>query len=218
MRLQACESYTVAWFKLADFVARGEKERALTVLKLLMHSISIQEEAVPYQLEGDVLLAFDDDAALDRYHIAANLYKKSGKIKQAASVYEHVSLFKQDERILEALCDVYFLLKNKIGMLDAFARLSKVCLQNNKFNLISHLYYRYLLESHESLQGLLGICFVKALILYDETNKQIKTFLQQTIDILEEQNDQEELLVFLSQLEGLDKLLYVQALEYIEKI
>lgn len=216
MRLPACEAYTIAWFKLADFVARGEKERALTVLKLLMHSV--KDEAIPYQLEGDVLLAFDDDAALDRYHIAANLYKKSGKIRQAASIYEHVSLFKQDERILEALFDIYFLLKNDIGMLDTFSRLAKVCLQNNKFNLISQLFYRYLLECHESLQGLLGIRFVRALILYDETNKQIQTYLLQTIDILREQNNQEDLLIFLSVLEGLDKSLYIHAQEYMKNI
>lgn len=214
MRLPACESYTVAWFKLADFVARGEKERALTVLKLLMHSI--QDEAIPYQLEGDVLLAFDDDAALDRYHIAANLYKKAGKIKQAASIYEHVSLFKEDERILEALFDVYFLLKNNAGMLDTFSRLAKVCLQNNKYNLISHLFYRYLLECQESLHGLLGIRFVRALILYDETNKQLKSYVQQTIDMLDQQNNEAELLMFLSQLEGLDPLLYAQAQAYLE--
>ena len=184
MRLSACESYTVAWFKLADFVARGEKERALTVHRLLMHSV--QDEAIPYQLEGDILLAFDDDAALDRYHIAANIYKKAGKIKQAASVYEHVSLFKEDERIFEALFDVYFLLKNDMGMLDTFSRLAKVCIQNNKFNLISHLFYRYLLESHDALHGLLGIRFVRALILYDGANKQLMAYLQQTIDMLEQ--------------------------------
>ncbi len=216
MRLSACESYTVAWFKLADFIARGEKERALTVHRLLMHSV--QDEAIQYQLEGDILLAFDDDAALDRYHIAANIYKKAGKIKQAASVYEHVSLFKDDERILEALFDVYFLLKNDTAMLDTFSRLAKVCLQNNKFNLISHLFYRYLLESHDLLHGLLGIRFVRALILYDGTNKQLMAYVQQTIDMLEQQSQQEELLTFLSQLEGLDNLLYLQALQYIENV
>lgn len=100
MRLLRSDSYNVAWFKLADFVSRGEKERALSVHKLLMHSV--QDEAVPYQLEGDILLAFDDDAALDRYHVAANIYKKASKMKQAASVYEHVTFFKQDEKILEA--------------------------------------------------------------------------------------------------------------------
>lgn len=214
MRLLASESYNVAWFKLADFIARGEKERALTVHRLLMHSI--QDEALPYQLEGDILLAFDDVAALDRYHIAANLYKKAGKIQQAISLYEHVSLFKEDERILEALFDVYFSLKNETGMLDTFSRLAKVCLQNNKFNFILNLFHRNLLRVPESLQGLLGIRFVRALILYDEKNKQISMYMNQTIDMLEQQNKKEDLYMFLSQLEGLNKLLYENAQAYIE--
>jgi len=85
MRLPTNRSYTLAWFKLANFVNRGEKERALNVLKLLMHSI--QDEAVPYQLEGDLLLAFDDNAALDRYHVAANLHKITGKTTKATSFH-----------------------------------------------------------------------------------------------------------------------------------
>ncbi len=214
MRLLASESYNVAWFKLADFIARGEKERALTVHRLLMHSI--QDEALPYQLEGDILLAFDDAAALDRYHIAANLYKKAGKIQQAASLYEHVSLFKDDERILEALFDVYLTLKNETGMLDTFSRLSKVCLQNNKFNFILNLFHRNLLKVPESLQGLLGVRFVRALILYDEKNRQISMYMNQTIDMLEQQNKKEDLYMFLSQLEGLNKSLYENAQAYIE--
>ena len=214
MRFPANESCTIAWFKLADFIARGEKERALTVHKLLMHSV--QNEALAYQLEGDILLAFDDDAAIDRYHIAANLYKKAGKIQQAVSIYEHVSLFKNDERILEALFDTYFLLKNENRILDTFSRLAKVCLQNNNFNLISHLFYKCILQCPETLHGFLGIRFVRALILYDETNKQINSYVQQTIDLLEQQNNHEELFVFLSQLEGLNKQLYHNAKQYID--
>src|SRR3989338_9191037 len=108
MRMLGGERSSIAWFKLADFVARGEKERALSVQRLLMHSV-VQETALMYQLEGDILFAFNDDAALDRYHIAANLYKKSGKIKEAVSVYEHAALFKEDEKIFEALLDIYIL-------------------------------------------------------------------------------------------------------------
>jgi hypothetical protein len=83
----ASESYTIAWFKIADFVARGEKERALTVYRLLMYSVA--EPALSYQLEGDILLAFDDDAAIDRYHVAANLYKKSGKMQKMKKYLKH---------------------------------------------------------------------------------------------------------------------------------
>lgn len=214
MRLLASESYNVAWFKLADFVARGEKERALSVHKLLMHSV--QDEAIPYQLEGDILLAFDDESALDRYHVAANLYKKSGKMKQAASVYEHVCLFKQDERILEALFDLYIAQHDEVGALHTFSRLAKVCLKGDNFGFISNLFHRYLLECDEKLQGQLSIRFVSALLLYDENNKQLCAHIYQTIDILKQTGKEEELFTFLSQLEDLDSDAYQKAQQYID--
>jgi tetratricopeptide (TPR) repeat protein len=84
------DRYTIAWFKLAEFVARKEKERALGIYKLLTHSI--QDEAVIYQLEGDLLLAFSDTKAFDAYDKAALIYKKQGKYIQAKALYEHLSI------------------------------------------------------------------------------------------------------------------------------
>lgn len=214
MRFPVHASYTVAWFKLADFVARGEKERALHVHKLLMHSVG--DEAVSFQLEGDILLAFDDDGAIDCYHIAANLYKKAGKMQQAVSVYEHLSSFKDDDKVLEALLDIYCLLKHEDSMLNTFSRLARVCLENDNFTTISHLFYKYLFNSPTSLQGFFCIRFVTALILYDEKNLQINSYVQQTIDVLEEHNSEEDLLQFLSYLEGLDKQMYHNAIEYLD--
>jgi len=110
VKLLSSGSYSIAWFKLADIVSRGEKERALSVYKLLMHSI--QDEAFAYQLEGDILLSFDDDTALDRYHAAANIYKKNGNHQKAIAIYEHAILFKSDITILQALLDLYLAHEN----------------------------------------------------------------------------------------------------------
>lgn len=77
----------VAWFKLAEFVARKEKERALSIYRLLVHSLP--DEAMRLQLEGDLLLAFNDAKALSCYAKAAELYESSGKIIEAIGVYEH---------------------------------------------------------------------------------------------------------------------------------
>ncbi len=214
MRLVASELYNVAWFKLADFVARGEKERALSVHKLLMHSVT--DEAIPYQLEGDILLAFDDDAALDRYHIAANLYKKSGKMKQAASVYEHVCMFKKDEKILEALFDVYLVLKDRVGILDTFSKLAKVCLKQGSFSFVTNLFHRHVIECDLYLQALLCIRFIRSLLLYDQANPQLLSYVYQAIDLLQKCQKEEELLQFISLLEELDKEKYDKAQQYIE--
>lgn len=215
MRLLASESYNVAWFKLADFVARGEKERALAVHKLLMHSVT--DEAIPYQLEGDILLAFDDETALDRYHIAANLYKKSGNMHQAASVYEHVCIFKEDEKILEALFDVYHALKNNSQSLHTFSRLAKVCLQKKNFGLLINLFHRYLIGFDEKFQGLLTVALVQALLLYDPDNRQVTSYVDQAIDSLKTSDDEEELYKFLSLLEEISPEEYNRAQQYIEK-
>ena len=127
MRLLSSESYNVAWFKLADFVARGEKERALNVHKLLMHSVD--EQAFAYQLEGDILLSFDDEAALGRYHVAANLYKKSEQFNRAIAIYRHVLTFKEDLSIIEALLDVYHVLHDSVHIIQTFGLFAKVCIQ-----------------------------------------------------------------------------------------
>ena len=82
------EKHTVAWFKLAECVARGEKERALGVYKLLAHSLD--DAAFATQLAGDLLLAFQDDEAIDKYREAAIMYKKQQRFVEAAAVYEHL--------------------------------------------------------------------------------------------------------------------------------
>lgn len=66
------DKLSVAWFALAEFVIRGEKERTLTMYRLLMHSIS--NEAVREQLKGDILNFFNDELAIESYAKAAQLY------------------------------------------------------------------------------------------------------------------------------------------------
>ncbi len=240
MRVLASGSYNVAWFKLADFVSRGEKERALNIHRLLMHSV--QDVAIAYQLEGDILLAFDDDAALDRYHVAANLYKKSGKIKQAISVYEHVSLFKEDENIYEALLDIYMFIQHSSGILETFSRLAKVCLKKNNMMLLEHLFQRYVLESSKLMQARLSARLVRALLLYDEQNIHISMYTYQTLDLFQqsltvisqeqnvssssmdqviipcfgfEKSQHMDLQRFLSDLKALDSVEYIKAEKYL---
>ncbi len=99
------DKYNVAWFTLAECIARGERVRALGVYRLLSHSIN--NTAFAKQLEGDILLAFQDkDAALAKYKEAADLYQKEGKLLEAVAVYEHMrdidsNKFEYLDRIVE---------------------------------------------------------------------------------------------------------------------
>lgn len=99
-------NYSVAWFKLAEFVARGEKERALAMYKLLMHAV--EDRPFSLQLEGDLLLAFDDVRALESYEQAADIYKKEERFIEAVAIYEHiVSLIPDKPSYRCALCSLY---------------------------------------------------------------------------------------------------------------
>jgi tetratricopeptide (TPR) repeat protein len=89
MRNVPPDKYNVAWFKLAECVSRGEKERALGVYRLLAYSL--QDSAFARQLQGDIFIAFNDPAgALDHYRAAAELYQKDGRFIEAAAIYEHL--------------------------------------------------------------------------------------------------------------------------------
>src|SRR5580700_10433765 len=99
------DKYNVAWFKLAECVSRGEKERALGVYRLLAHSFD--DRAFASQLEADIFYAFDDKVmAKDRYDRAITLYKKEKRFLEAAAVGEHMHfMYPNDRSYLEMLIE-----------------------------------------------------------------------------------------------------------------
>lgn len=87
--------YNIAWFKLAEFIARKEKERALGMFKLLSHSLD--DKGLVCQLEGDIFLSFGEhEQAVKSYLQAADLYEKSIKYVPAIAIYEHLVSLKPD--------------------------------------------------------------------------------------------------------------------------
>lgn len=79
---------SISWFKLAEFVERGEKERALGIYKLL--ALSINDIAFTYQLEGDILLAFEDELAISKYLQAVEQHIKQNNILAAIGTLNHL--------------------------------------------------------------------------------------------------------------------------------
>lgn len=100
-------THSIAWFKLAEFIARGEKERALTIYKLL--ALSFQDRAVAHQLEGDLLFAFNDSQiACQKYLQAIRLYKEENRIPQAIALYEHMRKLQSNAAIFtEELAELH---------------------------------------------------------------------------------------------------------------
>lgn len=82
------DKYNIAWFRLAEYISRGEKERALGMYRLLCHSFD--DAAFARQLEGDILWSFNDLQATAKYYEAAQLYQQDKRMLQAAAVYENL--------------------------------------------------------------------------------------------------------------------------------
>ena len=100
------DTYSIAWFKLADCIARGEKERALGVFRLLSHSFD--DSALAAQLYGDILRSFKDPAAREKYEQAAQLYRERKRWIEAAAVYEHIiSLEPENYDVRMELIELY---------------------------------------------------------------------------------------------------------------
>jgi hypothetical protein len=219
MKTFASESYTIAWFKIADFVARGEKERALHMYRLLMHSVP--EPAISYQLEGDILLAFDDITALERYHKAAHLYKESGKIKQAIAVYEHVTFFLEDETILKELLDLYVISENSIGFIQVFSKLSKMYLKNNYQQTLADFVLHYQETLSLKFLCILYGTYIRSVLLYGIKPENISENIEYCVYLFLKslKNDlslEKEFQKFLSDLKVLDIKEYQKIEKYLQ--
>ncbi|OGB97895.1 hypothetical protein A3F06_04510 [candidate division TM6 bacterium RIFCSPHIGHO2_12_FULL_36_22] len=217
MKLCPSDKYNIAWFKLAEIVARGEKERAIGMFKLLMHSINNQ--ALAYQLQGDLLLSFEDAQAIDCYKKSAALYIHDKKYIQAAAIYEHLlSLNPETILYIEKLIDIYQALQYNDKIFFYFKKLIALLTSHNKLD-----------EAHTAISqfGHLATPLEKAMVsqlnlfthlgssVYD--NKAKTKMLHQTIDHLLEINNSHHLNAFLKQLENSYKEFYTQALNYLEK-
>ena len=100
------DKYNVAWFTLAECVSRGEKVRAMSLYRLLAHSI--EDQAFTSQLKGDLLRAFQDKDSIDLYQEAAELYEKDNRLLEAVAVYEHLIVLEPTKnRYLKSLIKLY---------------------------------------------------------------------------------------------------------------
>src|SRR5207248_1880950 len=96
MKQTQFDKHTIAWFKIADCVSRGEKERALGVYRLLSHSFN--DNAIARQLEADIYCSFGEiEQAVSLYQQAMELYHKSQRFLEAAAVGEHLIAVRSDD-------------------------------------------------------------------------------------------------------------------------
>ncbi len=130
--------YSVGWYKLAEFVVKKEKEKALGILRLLVHSLN--DSAFASQLEGDLLSSFQDPKAIDCYVKAAQLFEKSSKTIEAVSVYEHLlTISPETVEYLQKLLALYQILGNENKILASWVSLLDILVKKNMRNEVDEL-------------------------------------------------------------------------------
>lgn len=99
MKQTQFDKHTIAWFKIAECVSRGEKERALGVYRLLSHSFN--DNAIARQLEADIYCSFGErEQAFFLYQQAMEFYSKSRRFLEAAAVGEHLVIMQPTDMAL----------------------------------------------------------------------------------------------------------------------
>ena len=128
----------MAWFKLAECVAKGEKEKAFGVYRLLMHSLD--DKAYAHQLEGDLLGAFQDERALEKYEHAARLYVENNRWKEAIALYEELAIMNPDNpRTIHCLLELYSKHKKPEQCVSKIMRMAHALYEKRKFIYLEQL-------------------------------------------------------------------------------
>lgn len=216
MRHVPSDKYNVAWFKLAECVSRGEKERALGVYRLLAHSFG--DEAFAYQLMGDLLLSFDDVQAIVKYQEAADRYTGEQRWLEAAAVYEHMLTFDPTNiTYRKELVRLYkeTSLQGKItaNLMHLFQQYLNADQLDYALQIIEQLdNYVSLQELAPSRQKLVYALLTKRMVVPDIVVEQI----HRTIDGYFANNNTKALTQFLTYLEQAGDYYYIEASKYME--
>lgn len=215
MRYVPSDKYTIAWFKLAECVAKGEKEKAFGVYRLLMHSL--EDQAYAYQLEGDLLDAFQDERAIEKYAHAAHLYQTNNRVKEAITLYKEL-IYKapHENRYLFRLIDLCKNHKNPQAGLAKLIALSDELLEKNM-----SLQAAIVVDKLQDVANIASIVplytkVILALITMHSDKKDIiNDTLKKLLDSLVNHDYKNQLKAFLSELEQINLEWYERALKYL---
>lgn len=215
MRYIPTDKYTVAWFKLAECVAKGEKEKAFGVYRLLMHSL--EDKAYAHQLEGDLLGAFHDERALEKYEHAAQLYVANHRWKEAIALYEELVVMNLDNtRAVRCLLELY----NKHQKPEQYAakiiRLAQLFFAKRRFLHIGQLIDTLpcCIISDEATRVSIELC--EQMVRKEEVESRvIEKMIQKTTLYAAAQKNTHLLEQFLSTLKQINSIWYQYAMDYI---
>lgn len=205
----------VAWFKLAEFMRRGEKERALSLYRLLIHSIS--DEPFLKKLEADIWFLFSPKKSETYYHEAAHAYLKADKKMEALFIFELLAQrYPMIAQYYEQVIGLIDQLNDKEKKKNYQKKLYQVHLKNGQIEKGLVLFK----ELEEQLKDADIFAFHKLLVLealkhkYAE-QKVIKTSLLKALDGLVRTGQKAELQQFLSIIEELNQAWHKDAVAYL---
>lgn len=203
--------YTLAWFKLAEFVWRKEKERALAIYRLLAHSL--HDDALASQLEGDILLSFKDEKGFNSYAKAAALYEKHEKFASAAALYENLSLAQPDIfEYAHKSVHLYALLHNDYKFNQAAEALVKLVVSQKVYHEIDIVAQNL----SQKYYCLFGEKVTIQLLLAQSPEAVMKDILHKTLD--KQLACGESPQNFLAHLAAIDNSMYQYACNYINQL
>jgi len=211
------DKYNVAWFTLAECVSRGEKVRAMSLYRLLAHSI--KDSAFTCQLKGDLLLAFRDTTAIELYEEAAEIYIKDKRFLEAIGVYEHLlTLEPENYRYIKALVKLYKTLKID-SKSDAYLQLlfQKLSISQESKTVGD------IIDQVEEACEFGPRSIAKKFILYLlEQNVPLQDYMvelgKKVVEALAQGEHNEELQKFLSQIEALNDEYYLNLYDHVEHV
>jgi len=216
MKSELGERQSIAWFKLAEFVTRGEKERALSLFRLLTHSFA--DQAFIKKLEAEILASFDDGQAFSEYIQAAHLYRSKGQPIEAASIYETLVVFQPDRpEYCEKIISLFNELGHKEKTIQYQKQLCSLFLAQDRVDKAIAVF-----EKMEGLDDVEKLSFFQAIVFYAVKNRYpqqtiITAYLHKALEGLLRFSGETELNRFLTSIEALNAVWHKDALAYLLK-
>ncbi len=202
------QSFNIAWFKLAECVTKGEKERALAMHKLLSHSI--ESEAFTLQIEADLLCAFKDKEAENVYEQAAYLYIKNKKLKEALFLYKKlITLFPNNRNHIKTFLQTCY-------NYNIVTQTMVPILKNINIKAVSELINEITIKSTPAKKGAFYEKITLELQKYNLSFQLLVAYAQKAIECYVKTNDK-LLTAFLTKVAALNKNLHKELLENLKK-
>lgn len=212
MRHVPTDKYTIAWFKLAECVARGEREKAYGVYRLLAHSLA--DQAYAYLLEGDLLRTFDDPRAVEKYQQAAVLYYQDKRWYEAAGIFEHLKVLQGITPIhYEMMIDIHTRFNDHGYTLTLLHDVACIYLEQERYEEITQCFEKAVTVASPELVQALRPFFLKA-VDRAVAPALFKTWLQYYVPFL---IDSPELTVFMGELAARNKTYHMIAQQLLEE-